>query len=102
MYFHIDFIGITEVWRYRSVAELATLYLIKSIKMCNVMIVDENLSTIHSFYVVINSAIVVNSLRVPMIISFAFKENNSTVCRSRGQKWIHRKLFDAFYTKSTY
>ena len=38
---------------------------------------------------VVNSAIVVNSLRVPMIISFAFKENNSTVCRSRvkRQQW---------------
>ena len=53
------------------------------------MIVAANVSTINSFYVVINSAIVVNSLRVPMIISFAFKANNSTVCRSRvkRQEW---------------
>ena len=54
--------------------------------ICNVMIVAANVSTINSFYVVINSAIVVNSLRVPMIISFAFKENKSTVCRSRVQR----------------
>ena len=57
--------------------------------LCIVMIVVANVSTKHSFYVVINSAIVVNSLRVPMIISFAFKENNSRVCRSRvkRQQW---------------
>ena len=57
--------------------------------ICNVMIVVANVSTIHSFYVVINSVIVVNSFRVPMIISFAFKANNSTVCRSRvkRQEW---------------
>ena len=38
---------------------------------------------------VVNSAIVVNSLRVPMIISFAFKENNYTIYRSRvkRQEW---------------
>ena len=71
--------------------------------ICNVMIVAANVSTIHSFYVVINSAIVVNLLRVPMIISFAFRANNTTVCRSRVKSGSqHRKLFDAFYTKSTY
>ena len=53
------------------------------------MIVASTVSTIHSFYVVINSAIVVNSFRVPMIISFAFKENNPTIYRSRvkRQEW---------------
>ena len=54
------------------------------------MFVAANVSTIpSSFYVVINSAIVLNSLRVPMIISFAFKENNSTIYKSRvkRQEW---------------
>ena len=53
------------------------------------MIVVAIFSTINSFYVIINSAIVVNSLRVPMIMSFAFKENNSTIYRSRvkRQEW---------------
>ena len=53
------------------------------------MFVAANVSTIPSFYVVINSAIVLNSLRVPMIISFAFKENNSTIYKSRvkRQEW---------------
>ena len=53
------------------------------------MFVAANLSTVPSCYVVTNSAIVVNSLRVPMIISFAFKENNSTIYRSRvkRQEW---------------
>ena len=57
--------------------------------ICNAMFVAANVSTISSFYVVINSAIVVNSLRVPMIISFAFKENKSTIYRSRvkRQEW---------------
>ena len=53
------------------------------------MFIAANVSTIPSFYVVINSAIIVNSFRVPMIISFAFKENNSTIYRSRvkRQEW---------------
>ena len=57
--------------------------------ICNAMFVAANVSTIPSFYVVINSAIVVNSLRVPMIILFAFKENKSTIYRSRvkRQEW---------------
>ena len=57
--------------------------------ICNAMFIAANVSTISSFYVVINSAIVVNSLRVPMIISFAFKENKSTIYRSRvkRQEW---------------
>ena len=57
--------------------------------ICNAMIVVAIFSTINSFYVIINSAIVVNSLRVPMIMSFAFKENNSTIYRSRvkRQEW---------------
>ena len=57
--------------------------------ICNAMFVAANVSTIPSFYVVINSAIVVNSLRVPIIISFAFKENKSTIYRSRvkRQEW---------------
>ena len=54
--------------------------------ICKAMFVAANVSTIPSFYVVINSAIVVNSLRVPMIISFAFKENHSTIYRSRVQR----------------
>ena len=51
--------------------------------ICTLMIGAAKVSTINTFYVVINTTIVVNSLRVPMIISFAFKENKSTVCRSR-------------------
>ena len=57
--------------------------------ICNAMFVAANVSTIPSFYVVINSVIVVNSLRVPIEISFAFKENKSTIYRSRvkRQEW---------------
>ena len=51
--------------------------------ICNVMFVAANVSSIPSFYLIINSGTVVNSLRVPLIISFAFKKNHSTITRSR-------------------
>ena len=51
--------------------------------ICNAMFVAANISSIPSFYLIINSATVVNSLRVPLIISFAFKKNHSTISRSR-------------------
>ena len=57
--------------------------------ICNVMFVAANVSSIPSFYLIINSGTVVNSLRVPLIISFAFKKNQSTITRSRvaRQNW---------------
>ena len=51
--------------------------------VCIAMFVAANISSIPSFYVIINSATVVNSIRVPLIISFAFKKNHTTVFRSR-------------------
>jgi hypothetical protein len=51
--------------------------------ICNAMFVAANISSIPSFYVIINSATVVNSIRVPLIISFAFKKNHTTIFRSR-------------------
>ena len=66
--------------------------------ICNVMFVAANVSSIPSFYLIINSGTVVNSLRVPLIISFAFKKNHSTITRSRvaRQDWerqnaVHEK-----------
>ena len=47
------------------------------------MFVATNVSSIPSFYLIINSGTIVNSLRVPLIISFAFKKNHSTITRSR-------------------
>ena len=59
-----------------------TISIILSI-ICNLMFVATNVSSIPSFYLIINSGTVVNSLRVPLIISFAFKKNHSTITRSR-------------------
>ena len=47
------------------------------------MFVAANFSSLPSFYLIINLGTVVNSLRVPLIISFAFKKNHSTITRSR-------------------
>ena len=53
------------------------------------MFVAANFSSLPSFYLIINLGTVVNSLRVPLIISFAFKKNHSTITRSRitRQEW---------------
>ena len=59
-----------------------TISIILSI-ICNLMFVATNVSSIPSFYLIINSGTIVNSLRVPLIISFAFKKNHSTITRSR-------------------
>ena len=66
--------------------------------ICNVMFVAANFSSIPSFYLIINSGMVVNSLRVPLIISFAFKKNCSTITRSRvaRQDWERQ---NAIYEK---
>ena len=63
--------------------------------ICNVMFVAANVSSIPSFYLIINSGTVVNSLRVPLIISFAFKKNHSTIIRSRvaRQEWERQNAF---------
>ena len=65
-----------------------TISIILSI-ICNLMFVATSVSSIPSFYLIINSGTVVNSLRVPLIISFAFKKNHSTITRSRvaRQNW---------------
>ena len=57
--------------------------------ICNVMFIAANVSSIPSFYLIINSGTFVNSLRVPLIISFAFKKNQPTITRSRvaRQNW---------------
>ena len=62
------------------------------------MFVAANVSSIPSFYLIINSGTVVNSLRVPLIISFAFKKNQSTIARSRvaRQNWEEQ---NAIYEK---
>ena len=57
--------------------------------ICIVMFVAANFSSLPSFYLIINLGTVVNSLRVPLIISFAFKKNHSTITKSRvtRQEW---------------
>ena len=53
------------------------------------MFIAANVSSIPSFYLIINSGTFVNSLRVPLIIAFAFKKNQPTITRSRvaRQNW---------------
>ena len=62
------------------------------------MFVAANVSSLPSFYLIINSGTVVNSLRVPLIISFAFKKNRLTIFRSRvaRQEWERK---NAIYEK---
>ena len=62
------------------------------------MFVAANFSSLPSFYLIINLGTVVNSLRVPLIISFAFKKNHSTITRSRitRQEWERQ---NAIYEK---
>ena len=66
--------------------------------ICIVMFVAANVSSLPSFYLIINLGTVVNSLRVPLIISFAFKKNRSTIFRSRvaRQEWERK---NAIYEK---